>query len=268
MKSPIKYFGGKGVMANKILQYFPNDYRTLTYVEPFCGSAALLFHKEPSPIEIINDLNQNVHALFLVLINPKYFIDFKTKCDLTLYTEDLRSQYRQDLKKELPIVERAYKFFIVNRTSRNGIGGFSVSQTIRRNMSKSVSDYLSAIDGLFQVHDRLSKVIIHNRDALELIKKWDRDDCFLYLDPPYALETRSSGGYDIDMNDKDQNNLLDILINVKNAKILVSGYKCARYEVLEKHGYVRVDFAVHSHTGTYKSIKRTESLWYNYENIE
>lgn len=35
-----------------------------TYLEPFFGSGAVLFNKEPSPIETINDLDENVTNLF------------------------------------------------------------------------------------------------------------------------------------------------------------------------------------------------------------
>ncbi len=64
------------------------------------------------------------------------------------------------------MVERAFSFFYVNRTSHNGVGGFSKNTYIRRGMSKSVSDFLSAIDRLPELHDRLSKVIVTNKDDL------------------------------------------------------------------------------------------------------
>ena len=53
MNSPIKYFGGKNGFANKIMEYFPLNYENMNYIEPFCGSAAMLFHKKISPIEIM-----------------------------------------------------------------------------------------------------------------------------------------------------------------------------------------------------------------------
>jgi len=59
-------------------------------------------------------------------------------------------------------------------------------------MSKSVSDYLSMIDYLPQIHNRLSSVIVENRDIFELIPKYDSKETFFYLDPPYVHETRSS----------------------------------------------------------------------------
>jgi site-specific DNA-adenine methylase len=83
-----------------------------------------------------------VYALFKVISNKELFSLFKEKLDLTPYSRDLRKKYIDDLKLDLSILERAYKFFYVNRTSFNGSGGFTSNLEIRRNMSKSVSDYL------------------------------------------------------------------------------------------------------------------------------
>jgi len=264
MNSPIKYFGGKNGFANKILPYFPENYITLNYIEPFCGSAAMLFHKEKSPVEVINDLDDNIYSLFKVLIDSSLFSEFKSKCDLTIFSEKLLKEYSHDLKKDISLLDRAYKFFYCNRVSYNGVGGFSTSGVIRRNMSKSVSDYLSSIDGLFDVHNRLSSVIVHNTNAFNLIQKWDKENTFMYLDSPYHLSTRSSGGYKHDMTDKDQEEYLSILVNIKNAKLLVSGYNCDAYSVLEINGFKRVDMEIKTQNNNREGKSKIESLWMNY----
>lgn len=264
MKSPIKYFGGKNGMANKIIPYFPEGYTKLTYVEPFCGSAAMLFHKERSDVEIINDLDQNIYHLFKTLIDPEAFKEFKHLSDLSLYSEDIFNQYLKDLKTDITDVERAYKFFYCNRVAYNGIGGFSSSNVVRRKMSKSVSDFLSAVDGLFDIHNRLSNVVVHQRDALELIKKWDKEGVFMYLDSPYALETRSSGGYKHDMTDEQQDEYLRTLLSIENAKVLVSGYNCDRYNVLDRAGWKRVDIEIKTQNNNRVGKVKVESLWFNY----
>jgi DNA adenine methylase len=265
MNSPIKYFGGKNAMSNKILEYFPKNYITLNYVEPFCGSAALLFHKEMSPIEIINDIDKNIYNLFKVLIDKDKFSEFKELCDLSLFSEDLNKEYKLSLKNDnLSEIDRAYKYFYVNRTSYNGFGGLSVSAVIRRNMSKSVSDYLSAIDGLYEIHNRLSKVIIHNTNAFDLIQKWDVDNTIIYCDSPYELSTRSSGKYPHDMTNENQDEYLNILANIKNAKLLISGYNCERYNILDKNGYNRVDIETKTQNTNRVGKTKVESLWFNY----
>lgn len=264
MKSPIKYFGGKNGFANKILEYFPNNYEKMSYIEPFCGSAAMLFHKKRSQVEVINDLDNNIYSLFKVLIDKDLFIQFKDMCDITPYSEKLLKEFSQELKGDITIVERAYKFFYCNRVSYNGLGGFSSSGVVRRNMSKSVSDFLSAIDGLYDVHNRLSGVVVHNTDALRLIEKWDKENIFMYLDPPYALETRSSGGYKHDMTDDDQNKFLETLLSIKSAKALVSGYNCDRYSILVDNGWKRIDMEIKTQNNNRVGKSKIESLWFNY----
>ncbi len=55
MKAPFPYFGGKRDVAGLIWQRFG---RVKQYIEPFCGSAAVLLGaKEPASLEVVNDVN-------------------------------------------------------------------------------------------------------------------------------------------------------------------------------------------------------------------
>lgn len=136
----------------------------------------------------------------------------------------MRYEAKNNLADErLGYVDRAYYFFILNRFSHNGIGGFSVNLVVRRNMSKSVSDYLSAVDRLDELHNRLQHLIIYNRDALELMDKYSEPDCFLYCDPPYEWSTRGATRYKVDNDAEWHENFVNKCIESK-AKILISGY--------------------------------------------
>jgi DNA adenine methylase len=265
MNSPIKYFGGKGNSLSKtIISYFPDDYKEMNYFEGFGGSGAVLFRKDPSPVEVYNDLEENVYSLFKVLSTDELFQQFKHRCDLTPYSKQLNTEFKSSLKGDLDISERAYQFFIVNRSSYNGVGGFSDSNVIRRNMSKSVSDFLSTIDRLPEIHQRLSKVIVQNDDALKLIKKYDQPNWLHYLDPPYHHSTRTGARYKVDMGNDLQEEFLKTVISCQHAKIIISGYDCDEYGVLEENGWKRVDFNVKTQSGTRESKTKTESLWMNY----
>jgi DNA adenine methylase len=264
--SPIRYFGGKGNgLRRTIYAHFPQKSQYEVYIEPFAGAANLLLIKEPFGVEIYNDLEKNVYSLFKVLSSKELFKKFKELCDLSHYSSDLRDEYRSELKKDdLDLLERAYKFFYVNRTSVNGVGGFSVATCIRRNMSKPVSDMLSTIDGLPALHDRLSRIIVENTDGIELIKKYDRPKVFMYLDPPYAHETRTSARYKVDMSNEQQKELISTLIDLKHTKILLSGYDCKEYERLTKNGWKKLKFDVKTQDGNRNSKTKTEVLWKNY----
>lgn len=266
MKACIKYFGGKGVMSKKILEFFPDKKTYDIFIDAFGGSGAILLAKEPGGVEIYNDLDSNVFALYTVLTNANMFEVFKSQCDLLIYSEELRNYFKRELREStLSIQDRAFKFYAVNRMSHNGIGGFSINTYIRRGMSKSTSDFLSSVDRLKDMHDRLSRVIVTNKDALELIEKYDRDKTFIYCDSPYHHDTRTDFRYPIDMTNVQQSLYIDTLLKVQNAKVLVSGYNCQEYERLCEGGWQRVDFDVNTIDGARKSKVKTESVWYNYD---
>lgn len=261
MSAPIKYFGGKGTMFNKIFEYFPKEYST--YVEPFAGSFSLGL-KQSCPIEVYNDLEQNVYTLYKVLSDPTLFEKFKFLADLYPYSQDFRQDFKDKLKEsgELSDVEKAFYFFYVNRTSHNGVGGFSVNNVIRRNMSKSTSDYLSAVDRLEELHQRLSKVIILNKDGVEVIEKYNNDKTLIYCDPPYHHSTRTSARYKQDMDNDKQIEFLKA-VNKSKSMILISGYKNDIYDEYLKD-WEEINFDVNTIGGNFKKKVKTETLWKNY----
>lgn len=265
MNSPIKYFGGKGMMFNNILEYFPKKSTYNTYIEPFGGSFSIGLKLDPAEIEIYNDLERNVYSLYKALSDPQMFKEFKEKCDLVLYSEDIRSEFIQNLKTEdLSVVDRAFNFFYVNRTSHNGVGGFSKSTCIRRGMSKSVSDFLSSIDRMPELHNRLSRIIVTNTDGIELIKRYNMKNVFFYCDPPYEQSTRTAARYKVDMNRDGHIDFLNAVIESK-AKILISGYDCQLYDILGENGFKKISFDVKVVGGNFKPKTKTEYLYYNYE---
>lgn len=201
MKSPIKYYGGKSYMTNIIINHFPKEYDI--YVEGFGGGASVLFQKDKTALEVYNDLGENVYSLFKVLSDKEMFLKLKERMDLAVYSAQLREEYKKDLKTNLSLEDRAYKFLYVNRSSFNGVGGFSTTMIVRRNMSKSTSDFLSMIDKLPEIHNRLSSVIIEHRDIFDLLDKYNKENVFMYLDPPYVKETRLSNQlYECEMTDE------------------------------------------------------------------
>src|SRR4051812_42094499 len=66
MKPPLTYFGGKQNMLRHILPLIPKHTH---YCEPFAGGAAVLFGKEPSKVETINDTNGDLINFYRVVKN-------------------------------------------------------------------------------------------------------------------------------------------------------------------------------------------------------
>ncbi len=63
MVGPLSYIGGKNRLAKRIIEIFPKH---TTYVEAFAGGAQVLFHKEPSAVEVLNDLDGELVNFFRV----------------------------------------------------------------------------------------------------------------------------------------------------------------------------------------------------------
>jgi DNA adenine methylase len=271
LRSPIWWFGGKGNMVAKLLKYVPCHH---TYVEVFGGGASLLMRKPPAPVEVYNDIDSRLVNLFRVLRDPDQCAELQRRLVLTPYS---RQEYREARTIiEGDAVTLAHAFYTEIRQSFSGHNGWSYSVTMsRRGMVSTSSKWLSTIDMLPDIHDRLFRCQIEHDDFRRIIPRYDTPNTFFYLDPPYIAATRRSGGYNHEMTDADHSDLVDIVSNAKGM-VLLSGYLHPVYEALECIGWRRDDYVTACHaaaktrpTGIQgKGVSmakqpRTESLWLN-----
>src|SRR5438270_6649036 len=63
MSGPLSYIGGKNRLAKQIIEIFPEH---TTYVEAFAGGAQVLFKKEASKVEVLNDLDGEIVNFYRV----------------------------------------------------------------------------------------------------------------------------------------------------------------------------------------------------------
>lgn len=279
LRSPLIWYGGKGNLVHKLISFIPSHHH---YVEVFGGAASLLFAKNPfvSKLETYNDINSDLVNFFRVLRDKEMFQEFYRKVCLTPYAREEWKFCKETYKIIDDPIEKAYRFFIAVRQSFSGeiFGGWSYSITASdRNMSSSVSRYLSAIELLPEFHKRMMFVQIENKDFREILKWYDTKDTFFYLDPPYLPETRKEKqSYEYEMSVKDHEELIDILLNVKG-KVMLSGYPNELYKILEENRWTRVDFQTSCHAagrtrltgilgkGSATRLQpRTECIWINY----
>ncbi len=265
--APIRYFGGKGMMLNQILEQFPAEGSYEIYIDAYGGSGVVLLNKPYTPVEIFNDLDQNIYALYSVLKDPKLFSLFHSWAEAIGFHEKMAYQSLKQLRddKEMDIINRAWHFWYVSRLHRSGKGGMSINTIVRRSMSKSTSDFLSSVEGLPALHNRLATVIILNRDALKLIADYDQDKVFIYCDPPYHHETRGDTRYDTDVDEQHHEKLVELVLGLKQARVLISGYDHASYNPLIDAGWYKVDFYVDTVDGQNRKKTKTETLWRNYD---
>lgn len=274
LRPPIPYFGGKQLMAGKLLPLFP-EHRT--YVEVFGGAASLLFAKKPSPVEVYNDLDSDLVNFMRVLRDRDgMFPDFYNRACLSPYSRKEWLFCRDHLNDDPNPVERARRFFVLARFSFSGLVGNSFGIDItgsKRGMVQKASAYQGVLGILPRLSERLMSVLIENRDFRDIIRLYDTEQSFFYFDPPYLPETRRSGAYKHEMTEQDHRELVDILKTIRG-KVMLSGYPNDLYDSL---GWNKREWLVTCHAagrtgasnlqgiGRVSELqKRTECAWLNF----
>jgi len=275
LRSPICYVGGKGHMVSRLLSYIPPHH---IYVEVFGGGASLLFAKNPSPVEVYNDIDSAVVNFFRVLRDPEKFEKFYNKVRLTPYSRE-EYNYCRDTQRECPDdIEKVYRWFVMARQAFGGMldrssWGMNLKAS-NYNMASCVSGWLSSIKMLPEISQRIIRVQIENLDFRKLIPLYDTTVTFMYLDPPYVHDTRKiQNFYSHEMTDDDHKKLVELILKSKSM-FMLSGYNHPIYQPLEAAGWRRIDFQTACHAigktrnskflgsgSVLKYAPRTESVW-------
>lgn len=268
---PLKWHGGKGLMAAKIVALFPPHTH---YVEPFAGGLSVLLARDPEGVsEVVNDLNADLTNFWAVLRDPERFELFRRLAEATPFAEAVWREAAEELageRREVLCHLRAWAFFVRCRMSLAGrmrsFTGVTKTRT-RRGLNNEVSAWLTAVEGLPAVHSRLKRVLILNRPALDVIHGQDGPRTLFYCDPPYLQETRTAPNvYAHEMTDGNHRDLLGALSQVKG-KFLLSGYRSEMYDgFADRLGWHRTDFPVANHASGGKSNRRmVECVWSNFK---
>jgi DNA adenine methylase len=240
---PIKYHGGKHYLAKRIVELMPPHTH---YVEPFAGGLSVLLAKDPEGVsEVVNDVYGDLTVFWRVLADPVWFAEFQRIIQATPFSEwHWQSAHRFDPAACASSVTQAVAFFVLARQSHAGrMDGFAAlsRNRTRRGMNEQASAWLSAVEGLPEVHARLRRVVILNRDAAAVIRGQDGPKTLFYCDPPYLHETRAvTDAYRHEMTNEDHRNLLAALLECEG-RVMLSGYPNGLYDETLK-GWSRVDW--------------------------
>jgi DNA adenine methylase len=268
----LKYHGGKSYLARKIVARMPEH---LHYVEPYFGGGAVLLAKPHEGVsEVVNDIDRDLMNFWLVLQGQDDFRSFVRLCQATPFSEavwqsaDLEfAEWPEPDEQASSRVVRAWKYFVHVRQSlagrRKTFATLSRSRT-RRGMNEQASAWLSAVDGLAEVHERLRRVVILCRDALDVIRQQDGRNTLFYLDPPYVAEARSCPDvYRHEMTHEDHVRMLDVVLACRG-KVMLSGYDNSLYRD-RLAGWQKEEFVVPNHaSGEAVKPRMVECLWMNF----
>lgn len=178
MKSFLSYLGGKSLLANKIIPRIPEH---TCYCEVFDGAAWLLFKKEESQVEIINDINKDLVTLYRVIKN--HLEEFIRYLKWILVARDEFARFKDENPDTLTDIQRAVRFYYLMRT---WYGAKLVGQSFSIGPTRPSSLNLLRIEEeLSAAYLRLSRVYIENMPYQRLIERFDRSGTFFYIDPPY-----------------------------------------------------------------------------------
>src|SRR3990167_7564338 len=183
LKSPICRIGGKAYLTRFLLEHIPEH--TL-YCEPFAGGAKLLFAKEPSPIEVLNDLDNNLVNLYRCLQNAEKRSRLIAFLNETPYARSVFQSWKYGDKTTLDDIEKSGRYFFLCKASFAGDverGGFGMpSKGTGRNPART---FRTAIDSLDIIADRLKNAVIECLDYSDCIQRYDSPGSLFFCDPPY-----------------------------------------------------------------------------------
>lgn len=261
---PFGWYGGKFSHLDWLLPLLPECHH---YCEPFAGSAAVLLNRDPAPVETYNDVDGEVVNFFRVLRD-----DYESLTRGIALTPFSREEFASAciLDPEASSVERARRFYIRARQVRTGLAQTAslgrwanCKNTSRAGMSGVISRWLGGIAALPEIAERLVRVQIENRPAIDVITLYDSPSTLFYCDPPYVHDTRGDAkAYGYEMTDEQHKQLGDTLNSAKG-KVAMSNYDChlldRLYPKKRWHKYICNPRTNHATKGT-----RIEVLWTNY----
>jgi DNA adenine methylase len=258
------YYGGKFSHLDWLLPLLPECRH---YCEPFAGSAAVLLNRAPSLIETYNDLDGEVANFFRVL--REQGDELTRQIGLTPFSRE-EFAIACKLDPDASALERARRFYVRARQVRTGLAQTAsvgrwanCKDTSRAGMSGVISRWLGGVAQLPEIAERLIRVQIENRPAVDVIRLYDSRTTLFYCDPPYIHSTRGdSKAYKHEMTDVQHRELAEVLNSVKG-KVAVSNYDC---ELLDELYSAETWRKLKSPPRTNHSTKgrRVEVLWMNY----
>lgn len=255
----LKWPGAKWSIANKIIELIPSH---KIYVEPYLGSGAVFFNKTSCNTEILNDLDGDIVNLFNCIRDYP-----EELAKLIKFTPYSREEYKKSYQRDGEGLERARKFLVRCNMARAGMQYYSSSwrhagpvlgATCKQRVTGAWNKLPSSI---LEAAIRLKDAEIECTDAIELIEKYNRKDCLLYVDPPYLLSTRKQRYYNVEFETEQQHVKLLEALKKHSGPVMLSGYDSELYNDMLSE-WNKHEIIAQAEQGK----RRTEVIWYNFQN--
>lgn len=264
-RPPVRWHGGKFMMAAQILPYFPSH---RLYTEAFGGGAGVLLRKPRSYAEIYNDLDDDIVNLFRVLQDGAASARLIELLSLTPFA---RKEFELAYKPTTEPVERARRLVVrsfmgfgsnAHSCSERGHRSTGFRSNSNRSGSTPAQDWMNLPEAYRALVERMRGVVIEHRDAVAVLKRHDGARSLHYVDPPYVHETRSmfKGGKSAYRHELDRDGHIRLLEALRGltGMVVLSGYANPLYDEALTD-WRRLEFAALADGAR----PRTEVLWIN-----
>lgn len=214
LKAPFGWVGGKTKLASDIIDLIPQDHNI--YIEVFGGAGSVLYQKEPSKLEVFNDINSELINLHRAIRNNPQSLSMYLN-DLFISREIFDDIKKRKLKAKNNIEAAAFYFYQLTQSFGSKGDNFAMAAKSGRKPKNIYRDFK-------KISDRLKGVTIENMSFSKLIPLYDKEDAFFYIDPPYVSTEsyyKNTGGFGIEKHEE----LADLLSNTKS-KFLLSYNDC------------------------------------------
>jgi DNA adenine methylase len=178
MNGPLSYIGGKRPIAKQIIAIFPEH---TTYVEAFAGGAQVFFHKPPSKVEVLNDLDGEVVNFYRVC--QQHYEELIRYFRFTVRSREWFAILKATDPRTLTDVQRAARHMYL---LKNSFGALVRNPNYSINIVQPPSFNLERLPEIIeQSHKRLLRAQIESLPYEKILAKFDRPTTLFYLDPPY-----------------------------------------------------------------------------------
>lgn len=175
LKPPIARLGGKSRSRKQIIEMIPGH---ICYVELFTGAGWVFFGKEPSKVEVINDIDGELINMFNMFKLHGPEIERLLKFEIC--SRDQFENYKNIDTDQQSDIQKAINFYTSVSYSFASKGNhYGYGKT--RPPKAAVYDF----EKLQKIRERLKNTYVENLSYEKIIDKYDSKDSFFFVDPPY-----------------------------------------------------------------------------------
>lgn len=167
--------------ASWVVERFPENYREMTYLEPFLGCGSVFVQKEPSKEEVLNDPDCGLMNIWRAVRDELEL--FISKIKRTKYSESTFKRHGSSGSGDY--LSEAVSEFVLRHMSKNGMK----KSFIPRDKSEECRVcWKGLIESVGSAHERIGSSFLMCRDAADILKAFDGEETFVYCNSPEVGE--------------------------------------------------------------------------------